>query len=104
MALAQAGHDLMLVAHTDRDGLDRAKQDAQALGAACRTHLCDVSGEAAVADLFKAIGPDANRLSGLVNNAGYAGERAALADTPMDEADRILAVNVRGAVLMCRAH
>ena len=103
LALAKAGHDLVLVAHTDRAGLEDAAREVRALGASCRAPLCDVASEADVAELFGALGPDAGRLSGLVNNAGYAGERSTLAEMAMSDVDQVLGVNVRGAVLMCRA-
>lgn len=43
------------------------------------------------------------RLDVLVNNAGVAHRQAALLDLPLEEWDRVLAVNLRGSYLMARA-
>src|SRR5690349_19100826 len=46
-ALAQAGHDLVLVAVSDRLALEATGDTARSYGAACELQLCDVSEEAA---------------------------------------------------------
>jgi len=102
LALARAGHDLLLTCREDRTRLEETIRNAQAAGAACRGRVADVANEAEVADLFGELGEDSRRLAGLVNNAGYAGDRGKLTELPMEMIDRILAVNLRGAILMCR--
>jgi NAD(P)-dependent dehydrogenase (short-subunit alcohol dehydrogenase family) len=100
IALAEAGHDLVLV---DRDGTEAIANDARARAAECVERRCDITDEAAVAALFEGLGPLRSRLSGLVNNAGFTGERMTLADAPAALIDQVFAVNVRGLMLMCRA-
>jgi NAD(P)-dependent dehydrogenase (short-subunit alcohol dehydrogenase family) len=100
-ALADTGHDLVLVSRTDAARLDAAAEAMRARGAACDGHLCDISDADAVQALFGRI--DGERLSGVVNNAGAPGARARLQDLPIEELDRVLAVNVRGTILVCRA-
>lgn len=97
LALADAGWDLALV---DRDSLEETRALAEARGAACSAAKLDVTDEADVAAFYPKL--DAARVRGLVNNAGYTGDRVALADAPMDMIDQVLAVNVRGVMLMCR--
>lgn len=65
----------------------------------------DVSDEAAVADVFARLLADWPTVDVLVNNAGISGSREATVahTTPVDEFDRVLAVNVRGAFLCARA-
>lgn len=62
------------------------------------THVCDVTDEAAVTDVFARIGV----VDVLVNNAGM-GESAPLAATTLESWSRHLAVNATGAFLCIRA-
>jgi NAD(P)-dependent dehydrogenase (short-subunit alcohol dehydrogenase family) len=65
------------------------------------SHVCDVSDDAAVETLFSSIARY-GALTGLVNCAGFTGERTPLAEADIRAIDRILAVNVRGAILCSR--
>ena len=103
LGLAGAGYDLALVGRADLASLEQAAGEAAALGAACSTVLCDISDEEPVDGLFATLGPDLPRLAALVNNAGVAGPRSRLDELSMADVDEVLAVNVRGAILMCRA-
>jgi NAD(P)-dependent dehydrogenase (short-subunit alcohol dehydrogenase family) len=99
---ARDGHDLALVARNEADRLDEVRSAATASGSGhVSVHLCDVSDAAAVAKLFRETARHAP-LTGLVNCAGYAGERFMLAEAPLEMIDRILAVNLRGTILCCR--
>ena len=65
----------------------------------------DVSDPAAVAEAFTTIEKELGPVDVLVNNAGITGSAAAgrLHETPLDEWDRVMAVNVRGVYLCSRA-
>ena len=76
-----------------------------AAGVAAMTLRCDVTGEA---DVTTAMAPVAGRpgpIDVLVNNAGITGSQAAARchETPVEEWDRVQAVNVRGPFLCSRA-
>ena len=99
---ARQGHDLALVARSQGDQLGEVRRAAAASGSAhVSVHLCDLGDAAAVARLFREAGAHAP-LTGLVNCAGYSGERFVLAEAPLDMIDRVLFVNLRGTILCCR--
>jgi len=60
--------------------------------------VCDVSDEQDVIALFNEVGD----IDGLVNNAAMLVGRRPLHDIPLDEWDRMMAVNVRGTFLCAR--
>ena len=63
----------------------------------------DVSDEAAVADLLAQIDRDFGRLDGLANNAGIAGPfTGPLEELRLADWNRVLAVNLTGAFLLCK--
>ena len=63
----------------------------------------DVSDEATVADLLAQIDRDFGRLDGLVNNAGIAGPfTGPLEELQLADWNRVLAVNLTGAFLLCK--
>ena len=63
----------------------------------------DVSDEAAVADLLAQIDRDFGRLNGLVNNAGITGPfTGPLEELRLADWNRVLAVNLTGAFLLCK--
>jgi NAD(P)-dependent dehydrogenase (short-subunit alcohol dehydrogenase family) len=101
LACAQDGHDLVLVARDRKAELEEVMRLAQSAGAgSVSAQLCDIADPTAVATLFDHL---PRPLTGLVNCAGLPGERARLADQPLASIDRILAVNIRGTILMCRS-
>lgn len=82
--------------------------DEEAARAACGGGVgvgADVSQAAPVAQAFRAITSELGPVDVLVNNAGITGSAAAtrLHETPIDEWDRVVAVNVRGPYLCSRA-
>ncbi|HSJ91313.1 MAG TPA: SDR family oxidoreductase [Ilumatobacter sp.] len=62
-------------------------------------HHCDVSAADRVEAVFAEIGP----ITGLLNNAGLLAPRRDIDDIPLDEFDRMFAVNVKGTFLCARA-
>lgn len=69
------------------------------------SYLLDVTDADAVADVMAQVLERHGRVDVLVNNAGITGSAAATTahETPVDEFDRVMAVNVRGPFLCSRA-
>ncbi len=61
----------------------------------------DVTDEASVHTLFKAVGAQTGPVDGVVNSAGI-GHDVPFLDTPLELFDRILAINLRGTFLIGR--
>ena len=97
LTLAASGARVLLV------GRQRGKLEkvAAEVGPAARIGVCDTSDEAAVAAL--AAGFADEQVSIVVNTAGIGGPVAPLIDISAAEWDEVLAVNVRGVFLICRA-
>ena len=101
LRLAADGHDLVLGYLGDVDAADATTERVRAAGAACLAVQVDVADPKQVDGLFDAaaeLGP----LHGLVNNAGATLHIGALADTPVDVVERVIEVNLTGAVLCAR--
>ncbi len=67
------------------------------------SRACDVSDEAQVTAAFEALASDWGFLDGLVNLAGYTGERIRIEDMPSAEWDAIVNTDLRGMFLVARA-
>ena len=93
--LALRGHRLALADH--RDARERLDELGRRLDAECVTF--DVTDEAAVAAAVQGLGP----LAGLVNNAGYQGVFAPVDRYPLDDARRVIEVNVLGVLTVLAA-
>ncbi|MDQ0382728.1 SDR family NAD(P)-dependent oxidoreductase [Amycolatopsis thermophila] len=77
--------------------------DSIASTAGCVTEIsCDVRDSGDVAELFARVEEVAGGLDILANNAGVGGGRAYLHEYPIDDFDRVMAVNTRGAYLVLR--
>ncbi len=81
-------------AHAVADGIAAA-------GGRARTFQADLAASDAVQTLFKGVQAEYGRLDILVNNAGLA-RYAPIRDYPIEDFDRLMAVNVRGPFLACR--
>jgi NAD(P)-dependent dehydrogenase (short-subunit alcohol dehydrogenase family) len=93
--LAQRGHALALADHPN--AADRLDELCRRLDAACVTF--DVTDEVSVRSAVEGLGP----LSGLVNNAGYQGVFAPVDRYPVDDARRVIEVNVLGVMTVLAA-
>ena len=97
----------VVIADIDEPGAVRAAQEIEASGGealALRVDVSDVaSTEAMAVDTLARFG----RIDGLVNNAAIAIRvkhvNAPLEELPVEEWDRVIAVNLRGPFLCCRA-
>jgi len=93
--LAERGHTLVLADHptaSERLGELCVRLDADRV-------TFDVTDEAGVTAALNGLGP----LSGLVNNAGYQGRFAPIDRYPLDDARRVLDVNVLGVMTVLAA-
>jgi 2-dehydro-3-deoxy-L-rhamnonate dehydrogenase (NAD+) len=93
--LARRGHRLALADHPEASGPLGAL--AARLGA--RSATFDVTDEAAASAAVSGLGP----LGGLVNNAGYQGVFLPVDAYPLDDARRVIEVNVLGAMTVLAA-
>ena len=64
---------------------------------------CDITDEASVDALFQRTLDEFGRIDLLVNNAGGSGTFAPVEGYPMRRFDRVVALNIRGTFLCCRA-
>lgn len=94
--LAGLGAEVVL-AGTTRSRLDAALAEIRAAGGRARGVAADVSDEASVMNLFA----EAGAVDVLVNNAGI-GRFAPVAETTLEDWERVMAVNLRGAFLCSR--
>ncbi len=80
-------------------------QPSGAVGIAALTLVCDVTDEADVSAAMAMVSDRLGEIDVLVNNAGIAGSRQATRchETPVEEWDKVFAVNVRGPFLCSRA-
>ncbi len=90
------------------DGLERASSDWAATPDRAErlyTVVADVADADQVEAAVRAAAERFGRLDVLVNNAGITGDQRAttLHETPIDQFDLVMAVNVRGVFLGCRA-
>jgi NAD(P)-dependent dehydrogenase (short-subunit alcohol dehydrogenase family) len=98
--LAERGYGLALADHPNSEAkLGETVDACRQLGAEAEGVTFDVTDEAAVNAAVSALGP----LDGLVNNAGYQGLFAAVDAYPVDDARRVLEVNVLGAMAVLTA-
>ena len=72
------------------------------LGEAAFGLTVDVSDEASVVEAIAATVDHFGRLDILVNNAGVEGAVAPIADSPLNDFDRLVAVNLRGVFVMTK--
>jgi glucose 1-dehydrogenase len=97
--LAAAGHDLVLGYRADAASAEATAASVRALGVACRPVAADLAEEDGVDRLFAQAGP----LTGVVNNAGWAGPLGTLASTDPDVVRRVVEVNLVAPLLVARA-
>src|SRR5439155_20959692 len=98
--LARRGHRLALAdLPSESARLDEAVERCRRLGAAATALTFDVTDEAAVTAAVDGLGP----LGGLANNAGYQGVFASVDRYPLEDARRVLEVNVLGVMTVLAA-
>ncbi len=100
-AFARAGAAVVLVARSAPE-IDAAARQIVAAGGRASAMAADASDESAVAALVARVLDEHGRIDALVTAAGAAAFGPA-AESKMAEWDRMLAVNLRGVMLCCRA-
>ena len=103
-----SGIGLATCARLAKEGFAVAALDLRpsgAAGVAALTLVCDVTDEADVSAAMAAVSDRLGEIDVLVNNAGITGSRQATRchETPVEEWDKVFAVNVRGPFLCSRA-
>jgi 2-deoxy-D-gluconate 3-dehydrogenase len=101
LALARAGADVALGARTARD-LKLVADEIADLGRRSLPMPLDVTDSRSVDEAVATVVDGLGGLDVLVNNAGIVHSRPVL-ETSDDDWDRVLATNLRGAFLCCRA-
>jgi NAD(P)-dependent dehydrogenase (short-subunit alcohol dehydrogenase family) len=102
-ALVEAGAVVALVARTSSD-LQTLAGELEAAGGRVAVLPGDVGDEATVERIFAAAEARLGPIDILINNAGIPTRRPfQVADYPIDDFDRIVGVNLRGAFLCARA-
>lgn len=99
LRLAQDGWRLALSDHPAAAGaLNEAGRLAADFGADVWTRVCDVTFDDDVAETVRACCDEFGTPAGLFNNAGYQGRIVAVPDYPIDDARKVLEVNVIGVL------
>jgi 2-dehydro-3-deoxy-L-rhamnonate dehydrogenase (NAD+) len=97
--LAERGYALALADHpAASEGLLRVEKECEALGVAVAVVPFDVVDVAATTTAVRELSTELGPLVGLVNNAGYQGRFASIDRYPLDDARRVVEVNVLGAI------
>ena len=100
--LAEQGYDIALNYLQDHQSAQGIQQQIIELGQAALLLPCDVSDEASVVTMFKAIDTEFGRLDALVNNAGILFKQTTVDQLTAERINRVLATNVLGPFLCCR--
>lgn len=103
--LAQDGADIVAVTRADLEGLEKTAELVRAFGREALIRKIDVSNEEDTLRMGKEAVERFGRIDILVNNAAfyYGVQRKAFLDVPVDEWDRMMAINVKGPWLCSRA-
>jgi len=101
LGLARAGADVVVHARSSRDEIEAVADEIRALGRQSLALLGDVTSEADVTAVFKAVRDEFGRLDILINNAGIRGQRPFMEMT-LEEWRAINSVILDGAFLCSR--
>lgn len=100
--LASAGANLLLVSRNKSEAQSAAEGIARRYGVQAAGHETDVRSESAVADMARAGVETFGKLDILVNSAGI-NIRGPIGELKLEEFERVMAINVTGTWLCCRA-
>jgi len=105
LRLAQDGANIVAVTRADAAGLERTGEEVKSLGRDVLVSMVDVSNEQDTLKMAQEAFERFGRIDILVNNAAYyyGVTRKSFTDVPVEEWDRMMAVNVRGPWLCARA-
>ncbi|KAK1226826.1 hypothetical protein PQX77_010182 [Marasmius sp. AFHP31] len=91
-------NDIPSMADTASNTLEEIKKVTESKGARASLHLADVSSESQVIEMIEGVVKAHGSLDVMVANAGIV-QWNTLVDTPMELADKIISVNIRGVIL-----
>jgi len=90
------------IADVNPASLERVSAEiGEATGATVKTYIVDCTQEASVQELVAKTVSDMGRVDILVNALGY-NAKAPATEFPMDEWDKLFAVNIRGVMMSCK--
>lgn len=101
LAASRQGMQVLLTYATHGEEAQRVVSAIEAQGGQAACIQADVAQEADIAAAFAAA-DRLGRLAAMVYSSGITGPASALADAPAEVIDRVLAVNLRGALLCAR--
>jgi 3-oxoacyl-[acyl-carrier protein] reductase len=101
-ALAAAGWTVAVGYRSSEADAKEALEALEAAGTPGMAVFLDVTDESSVQEAFRRVSDEAGPVTGLVNNAGYSRD-GLLLKYSMDEYERTMATNLRGAFLCARA-
>ncbi len=102
LRLARDG-DFVVVADVNKAAADDVAAEIRAAGGEAAARMLDVADADAVEAFAAAVWAEHGAVGVLVNSAGILQNPTTVADMPLDEHDRVWAVNYRGTYLCCRA-
>jgi len=101
--LAEQGVNVVVVGRRNRESAERVAEDLRAMGTKSFAFLADVSKSDQVASLWTEIQRRDMAIDILVNCAGGFPQKRLLVETPDEEWDEIININLRSAFLCCKA-
>ncbi len=101
-AAARAGYKVAINYVNDAKAADALAKEIQKSGGTAVPIKADVAREDEIVRLFETVDRELGRLTHLANNAGITGRAGRVADTDARALERLIAVNVTGAILVAR--
>ncbi len=101
-AAARAGYQVAINYVNDAKAADALAKEIQKFGGTAVPIKADVAREDEIVRLFETVDRELGPLTHLVNNAGITGRAGRIADVDAGALERVIAVNVTGAILVAR--
>ena len=101
-AAARAGYKVAINYVNDAKAADMLTKEIRKAGGTAVPIKADVAREDEIVRLFETVDRELGRITHLVNNAGITGRAGRIADTDAGALERVIAVNVTGAILVAR--
>jgi len=101
-AAARAGYKVAINYVNDAKAADALAKEIRKAGGTAVPIQADVSREDEIIRLFETLDRELGQLTHLVNNAGITGRAGRIADVDAGMLERVIAVNVTGAILVAR--